>query len=72
VRAVVAYDALNPLPVDLLKSIGAAVLGQYGEKDTALGAGIAELERLMKEAGKTFERRLYPAGSAFNDDTGPG
>jgi carboxymethylenebutenolidase len=72
VRAVVAYYAPNPMPIDLLKSIGAAVLGQYGEKDTTLDAGIAELERLMKEAGKTFEKRRYPAGSGFNDDTGPG
>jgi carboxymethylenebutenolidase len=72
VRAVVAYYAPNPTPVEQLAGIGAAVLGQYGEKDDAVDATIPDLERVVTGAGQTFEKRLYPAGHGFNDDTGPG
>jgi dienelactone hydrolase len=59
------------MPADVLKTTSAAVLGQYGMNDDATNAGIAELERVLKEAGRTFEKRFYPAGAGFNDDTAP-
>jgi carboxymethylenebutenolidase len=52
-----------------IAGINAAVLGQYGELDTVVNATIPDLERALKEAGRTFEKRLYPAGHGFNDDT---
>ena len=69
VRAVVAYYAPTPMPADALKTTSASVLGQYGMSDDATNAGIAELERVLKEAGRTFEKRFYAAGAGFNDDS---
>jgi carboxymethylenebutenolidase len=71
VRAVVAYYATPPTS-EQLQGINAAVLGQYGELDTAVDATIPDLERALKDAGKPFEKRLYPAGHGFNDDSRPG
>jgi len=72
VRAVVAYYGATPAPADVMKTTGAAILGQYAASDDAVNAGIPDLERVLKEAGKVFEKRSYPAPHGFNDDTAPG
>jgi carboxymethylenebutenolidase len=72
VRAAVVYYASTPAPADTLKSTSAAVLGLYAAADVAVNSGIAELERVMKDAGKVFDKRLYEGtGHGFYDDTGP-
>jgi carboxymethylenebutenolidase len=72
VRAAVPYYGSTPMPADVMKATNAAILGHYGATDDPVNAGIPELERVMKEAGKTFEKRLYSgARHAFNDDTDP-
>jgi carboxymethylenebutenolidase len=73
VRAAVPYYGATPDPAEVMKGTTAAIFCQYGATDEPVDATIAALERVMKEAGKTFEQRLYPgAGHGFNDDTGPG
>jgi carboxymethylenebutenolidase len=70
IRAVVAYYAPPPAPLD---TIAAAVLGQYGATDDAVNATIPDLQRALLQAGKPFDKHLYPsAGHGFNDDTAPG
>lgn len=72
VRAAVCYYAPIPAPADVLRTVAAPVLGLYGMLDLAVNAGLPELERVLKEAGHPLDQRLYAAGHAFNDDTGPG
>ena len=71
VRAVVTYYAPVPTPADGLKTISAAVLGHYAMLDVVVNAGVPEVERVLKEAGRTFEKRFYLAPHGFNDDTAP-
>jgi dienelactone hydrolase len=52
-----------------MKTTNAAILGQYGVSDVVVNMGIPALERVMMEAGKTFEKHVYAAGHGFNDDT---
>jgi carboxymethylenebutenolidase len=73
IRAAVVYYGPTPDPPELMKTTNAAILGQYGALDDRVNASIPALERVMMEAGKTFEKRLYAgAGHGFNNDTGPG
>jgi carboxymethylenebutenolidase len=71
VRAVVTYYAPVPTPADALRTITAAVLGHYAMLDLVVNAGVPELERVLKEAGRAFDKRFYLAGHGFNDDTAP-
>jgi carboxymethylenebutenolidase len=71
-RAAVVYYAATPMPPEIMKTTNAAILGQYASRDTAVDDTIPALERVMMEAGKTFEKQLYQAGPGFNDDTGDG
>ncbi|HLZ10000.1 MAG TPA: dienelactone hydrolase family protein, partial [Chloroflexota bacterium] len=60
----------NP-PITDVPKINAAVLGIYGGDDQRIDAGIPAIESAMKQAGKIFEKQVYPgAGHAFNNDTG--
>jgi carboxymethylenebutenolidase len=68
VAAAVPYYGPTPQPPSSVSSTNAAILAQYGETDTRVNASIPALEEAM--AGKTFEKRIYPAGHAFNNDTG--
>jgi len=71
VRAVVTYYAPVPTPADALKTITAAVLAHYAMLDLVVNAGIPDLERVLMEAGRTFEKHFYLASHGFNDDTAP-
>jgi carboxymethylenebutenolidase len=70
-RAAVVYYAATPMPPEIMKTTNAAILGQYGGRDVVVNLGISALERVMMEAGKTFEKRFYDVGHGFNDDTAP-
>ncbi len=49
-----------------INKIEADVYGFYGEKDNRVNATIEETEKMMKEAGKTYEYKIYPgAGHAY-------
>src|SRR5205814_4948889 len=50
VRAVVSYYGPTPTPPEIMKTTSAAVLGQYGDRDTAVNAGIPDLARVLTEA----------------------
>jgi carboxymethylenebutenolidase len=69
-RAAVPFYGSNP-PLDAVPNIQAAVLAMYGGEDARVNAGIPDIERTMRAAGKTFEYMIYPgAGHAFFNDTG--
>ena len=71
VGAAVSYYGPAPQPVSQMTATNAAILGQYGAKDTRVNGTIPDMEKALKDAGKTFEQRVYEgAGHAFNNDTG--
>lgn len=71
IAAAVPYYGPVPSPVSQMASTQAAILGQYGGTDTRVNAGIPDLEKTLKDAGKTYEKKIYDgAGHAFNNDTG--
>jgi len=54
-----------------MTATNAAILGQYGGLDTRVNSGIPDLAKTLKDAGKTFEQKVYDgANHAFNNDTG--
>lgn len=70
--AAVVYYGRNPGNLDDVKNITAAVYGHYGEKDAPITSQVPKLEEAMKQAGKSFEYKVYPgAPHAFNNDTNP-
>lgn len=70
-RAAVPFYGPNP-PLDAVPNIRAAVLAFYGAEDARINAGIPDIERAMRDAGKTFEYVIYEgAGHAFFNDTRP-
>jgi carboxymethylenebutenolidase len=69
-KAAVPFYGPNP-PLQDVPKIQAAVLGIYGGEDQRIDAGIPAIEQAMQQAGKTFEKVVYPgAGHAFFNDTG--
>lgn len=68
--AAVAYYP-SPTTPNLVTTTNAAVLTQLGATDTRVNSAIPDLEKAMKDAGKTFDKKTYDgAGHAFNNDTG--
>ena len=58
-------------PPEELKKIKAAVLGVYGGTDERVNASIPATEQALKEAGVTYQIKIYPGvGHAFHNDTG--
>lgn len=80
-RAVTAMPELKaaapyygpPPPLDGVKNIKAAVLGVYSsDPNDFANNGRDQLEAALKQAGVTFEIKIYPGTQhAFNNDTGP-
>ena len=71
-RAVVVYYGASPSPLELVKSIQAPVLANYGEKDPNINKGIPDTEAAMKKYNKIYDYKIYPgAQHAFNNDTNP-
>lgn len=70
-RAAVIFYGNNP-PPERVPDIRASVLGIYGEEDPRITNSVPELEAAMREAGKSFEYRVYPgAPHAFFNDRRP-
>ena len=69
-RAAVPF--YGPAPsADEVAAINAAVLAIYAERDARITPSAAAMETAMKEAGKTFEKIIYPdTDHAFFNDTG--
>jgi carboxymethylenebutenolidase len=68
-RAGVPYYGM-PIEPDKVATIGAAILAIYAEKDDRINAAIPAVEKAMLDAGKTFEKRVYPGTQhAFHNDT---
>jgi carboxymethylenebutenolidase len=68
-RAAVPFYGLAP-DLDKVPDIEAAVLGVYAGLDQRINAGIEGLEAALKEAGVTYEIKIYPGvNHAFHNDT---
>ncbi len=71
IAAAVPYYGTTPQPPSLMAATNAAILGQYGGTDTRVNNTIPDLEKVMKDNNKTYEKKLWDgAGHAFNNDTG--
>ena len=71
ITAAVSYYGPVPMPISQMSATQAAILGQYGALDSRVNAGIPDLEKTLKDAGKTYEKKIYDgANHAFNNDTG--
>ena len=67
-------SALKPeSPLDLAGKLSCPLLGLYGADDALIPThDVSELERLLREAGKEFEWKVYEgAGHAFMNDSRP-
>lgn len=70
-KAAVAFYGPNP-PLEDVPNIKAAVLAIYGSADTRITSGASALEAALKQAGVTYETKIYDgANHAFHNDTGP-
>ena len=71
VKAAVPFYGGGAPPPEELKKIKAAVLGVYGGTDERVNASIPAAETALKEAGITYQIKIYPGvGHAFHNDTG--
>jgi carboxymethylenebutenolidase len=69
-RAAVPFYGPHPSP-DEVSSIQAAVLAIYAGLDDRINQGIPAVEAAMQQAGKTYEKIVYPdTDHAFHNDTG--
>ena len=66
IQAALPFYGSGPTDPQEIARIQCPVLGFYGGNDARVNASLPESERLMKEAGKTFEPVLYDgAGHGF-------
>jgi len=66
IDAALVFYGSGPGNIEAAKKISAPVYGFYGENDQRINAGIPAVEKMMKEAGKTYEYEIYPgAGHAY-------
>jgi carboxymethylenebutenolidase len=69
-RAAVPFYGPPP-STDEVSQINAAVLAIYAERDSRITSTAATMETAMQQAGKTFEKVIYPnTDHAFFNDTG--
>ena len=68
-----AVPFYGPAPdLNQVRNIKAAVFGVYAELDTRITSSKDPLEQALKEAGVTYQMKVYPGvNHAFNNDTGP-
>jgi carboxymethylenebutenolidase len=73
VGACVVFYGGHPNVKPDLANLKSPVLGIYGERDKSVSPSVVhELERKLKELGKSFEYHIYPgADHAFFNDTRP-
>lgn len=68
-RAAVPFYGMPIDPAEV-GSIQAAVLAIYAGEDERINGAVPAVEQAMKDAGKTFEKRVYPGVQhAFHNDT---
>lgn len=66
IDAALVFYGSAPDQMKDIKKIKAPVYGFYGENDERINAGIPATEKMMKQAGKTYEYKIYPgAGHAY-------
>jgi carboxymethylenebutenolidase len=64
--AAFVFYGYEPVTADDIKRIACPVYGFYAENDARINASLPEVEKLMKEAKKTFEPVIYKnAGHGF-------
>jgi carboxymethylenebutenolidase len=69
-RAAVPFYGPPP-SADEVSQINAAVLAMYADRDSRITSTAATMESAMQQAGKTFEKVIYPnTDHAFFNDTG--
>ncbi|RYG56202.1 dienelactone hydrolase family protein, partial [bacterium] len=69
-KAAVVFYGSAP-PEENLKELKVPVLGIYGSLDTRISGAVPEVEKTLKEAGKSFDYKIYEgANHAFFNDTG--
>jgi carboxymethylenebutenolidase len=69
-KAAVVFYGSAP-SAEKIAQVRCPVLGIYGETDERITSKVPEVAAAMKEAGKSFEYKIYPgAGHAFFNDTG--
>jgi carboxymethylenebutenolidase len=69
-RAAVPFYGPPPA-ADEVSAINAAVLAMYAERDSRITSTAEAMETAMQQAGKTFEKIIYPSTDhAFFNDTG--
>ena len=69
-RAAVCYYGVTPQPASQMANTQAAILSHYAGRDDRVNATVPELEAVLNENGKTFEKYYYEgAVHAFNNDT---
>ena len=63
----------GPAPIDLSHQIKIPVMGNFGEQDAnPTPDDVAQIETKLKEAGVTYDFKMYPeAGHGFNCDERP-
>jgi carboxymethylenebutenolidase len=68
-----AVPFYGPAPdLSQVRNIEAAVFGVYAELDARITPGKDPLEQALKEAGITYQMKVYPGvNHAFHNDTGP-
>jgi carboxymethylenebutenolidase len=68
-----AVPFYGPAPdLSQVRNIKAAVFGVYAELDTRITGSKDPLEQALKEAGVTYQMKVYPGvNHAFHNDTGP-
>jgi carboxymethylenebutenolidase len=71
-NAAVVYYGRNPDPLDQVQNIACPVLGNYGQDDPNIVAGVEPLKAALTKYGKNFDIKVYPgAKHAFNNNTNP-
>jgi carboxymethylenebutenolidase len=70
INASVCYYGVTPQPASQMTNTQAAILSHYAGTDQRVNATVPELEAVLGENGKTFEKHFYQgANHGFNNDT---
>jgi len=70
IKAAVCYYGVMPMATSLLANTQAAILAHYGGHDERVNSSVPEVEEVLTQHGKTFEKHFYDqAGHGFNNDT---
>lgn len=65
-KAALVFYGSAPESASEIEKINAPVYGFYGGNDSRINSGIPDVEKRMKEAGKTYEYEIYDgAGHAY-------